>query len=155
MSSPVPWKIQYDFVHSLMLHDEQGNPVGSPMETALNRWNNGELPTEEGEHKDVPLLVSQPYADNGYGTQVPLDLTVSLRVKSRRYFGMLPLESIRGLRDEHTGTVVTNAFTTGELDHVEVQNHWKRLVDSEEPPQPPGIMVIGLDCYEIQGERIK
>lgn len=154
ISSPVPWKLQYDFVHSLMLHDEQGNLVGSPMETALNRWNNGEFPTGIGEHKDIPLLAFQPHADNGYGALMPLDLTVSLRVKSRRYFGMLPLESVRGLRDEHTGTVVTNAFTTGELDHVEVQNQWKQLDDTEEPPQPPGLVFMGLDCYEIQGTPI-
>jgi hypothetical protein len=93
--------------------------------------------------------VSVTRVDNGYGDLVPVDLSATLAVKRRVYFGYLPIARIRGLKDEHTGAVVTNAFTTGELDPIEVENQWKRLEPDEEPPVRPVIEVIGLDCYKV------
>lgn len=155
VSVPMPFVLPYDFVHSLVVHDEQGNPLGTCIETALTRWNNGEFPVEIGKHDEVPLFPVSPHIDNGYGTQIPVTLTVSLQVKGRRYFGMLPLDEFRGLRDEHTGAVVTNAFKTGALSPIEVENQWQRLAEGEDPPRPVALEVMGLDCYEIEGRRTR
>ena len=81
-----------------------------------------------------------------------MKLDVSLHVKQRLFFGYLPVVKMRGFRDEQTGEVVTNAFTTGALDAEEVENKWKRLNSGEESPARPAMVVVGLDCYEIGPE---
>lgn len=153
VSVPLPVSLPHDFMQSLIVHDEQGRPLGTCVEAALTRWNNGEFPVEIGAHDALPIFPVPPYIDNGHGTQIPVTLTVSLQVKGRRYFGMLPLDEIRGLRDEYTGAIVSNAFKTGVLSPIEVENQWQRLVEGEYPPRPVALKVMGLDCYEIEGQR--
>lgn len=65
---------------------------------------------------------------------------------------MLPLDEVRGLRDEYTGEIVSNAFKTGVLTPIEVENQWQRLIDGESPPRPVALKVMGLDCYKIEGQ---
>lgn len=96
-----------------------------------------------------------PYVDNGYGTQTPVKLYASLIVTGRRYFGMLPIQEMRGLRDEHTGAVVTNAFKTTVLSPDEVERQWKKLKDGEALPRQVAIQIMGLDCWEIEGQRLR
>ncbi|TDX99330.1 hypothetical protein EDC23_2543 [Thiohalophilus thiocyanatoxydans] len=85
--------------------------------------------------------------DNGYGELIEVTLTVNLKVEGKYYYGHLPIENIRGLKDEKTGEVVTNAFTTGELDFETVQCEWDEVEDGQDLPVKPLLMVIGLDCY--------
>jgi hypothetical protein len=155
-SAPAPFKMPQDFFSSLMVFDGDGNELGTCVEVALNRWNEGEYPVEIGVHEDVPIFaVTSVYVDNGYGMRIPVGLTVFLDVKGRRYFGHLPLKEIRGLRDEQTGEVHTNAFTTGALDPVEVENQWLRLSADEAPPGPVTLTIMGLNCFEIEGRRTR
>ncbi|HEX6705094.1 MAG TPA: restriction endonuclease [Albitalea sp.] len=93
------------------------------------------------------------YSPADTADRTPVEMTVSLDVMGRRYFGHLPLAEIRGLRDEHTGAVHTNAFTTGILSAVEVENEWQRLVGNEEPLAPVALLIMGLDCIAIEGRR--
>lgn len=155
VSAPVPVILPQDFTHSLVVCDEHGNQLGTCVETALNRWNNGQFPVEIGTHDDLAIFSVAPYINNGYGTQISVELTASLIVEGRRYFGYLPLQEIRGLRDEHTGAVHTNAFTTGVLNPATVENQWQRLKDGEEPTKPVAIKIMGLDCWEIEGQRMR
>jgi hypothetical protein len=150
VTAPVPFRMNQDFFRSLQVFNEREEAIGLPLDTALKRWNEGELPTEPGEHKNVPNF-REPvtWVDNGYGTRVPVTLFLSLLVKQRVYFGYLPITNIRGLKDEQTGAVVTNAFTTGQLDAVEVENKWKKLEAGQEPPVRPVMQVVGLDCYDV------
>lgn len=140
---------------SLMLpvevYDTNGNALGRPVDVALRRWNQGEYPTEPGDHEDVPLFPITPtLVDNGYGMRTPVTLTVNLLVKQRLFFGTLPIRSIRGLKDEHTGGVVTNAFTTDALNAEEVEKNWIRIANEKEAPAQPAMMLVGLDCYDIR-----
>lgn len=152
-SARVPFRLQEDFVSSLMVCDEAGSELGTCEEIALTRWNRGEYPTEIGAHDDLPIFPVVPHVDNGYGLQMPVELTVSLVVERRRYYGHLPLNEIRGLRDEQTGAVHTNAFTTGILSAVEVENQWQLLAMDEHPPGPVAIAIMGLDCWEIHSQQ--
>ncbi len=154
-SEPLPMRLPNAFFSDLMVCDVEGRELGTSLDVAMARWNNGEFPVDIGNHNDVPIFTVQPYIDNGYGTQVPVELYVLLIVTGQRYFGMLPIQEIRGLRDEHTGAVVTNAFKTAVLSPEEVESGWKRLNAGEAPPCHVAIEIMGLDCWEIEGQRVR
>lgn len=150
VSAPVPFRIPMDFWQSIQVYDKDGNPLGIPYQVALTRWNNGEYPHETGDHENVPMYpVTPTLVDNGYGTRVAVTLYLSLKVTQRLFFGYLPIVKIRGLRNEHTGAVVTNAFTTGVLDAEEVENSWQRIESEKDTPVRPVMVLAGLDCYKI------
>lgn len=154
-SAPVPMRLPNGFFSDMMVRDVEGRELGTCLDVALARWNNGEFPVEIGQHDDVPIFAVPPYVDNGYGTQTPVKLYASLIVTGRRYFGMLPIQEMRGLRDEHTGAVVTNAFKTTVLNPDEVERQWKKLKDGEALPRQVAIQIMGLDCWEIEGQRLR
>lgn len=137
--------------YELTVHGPEGESKGVILDVASERWNNGEYPIEPGVHEDVPLLhESLTTIDNGYGSQIPVTLFISLHVKRQRYFGHVPIAELHGLKDEQTGLVITNAFSIQLLDHIAVQNHWLRLGEDEEPPTPPGLLVHGLHCWGVK-----
>jgi hypothetical protein len=154
VSAPVPFRMPYDFHSSLAVYGLNGEELGTCLETAVRRWNEGEYPTEVGVHRAVPTFASEIRVDNGYGMRVPVELWVELHVTGRRFFGLLPIRDIRGLRDEQTGAVWTNAFTTGGLSPEQVETTWRRLEDDEEP-SPVTLRIVGLDCWKVQGERLR
>jgi hypothetical protein len=155
VTGPFPFRMQNGFFSDMLVRDAEGNELGTCVETAITRWNNGEYPIEVGEHEDVQIFPVPTYVENGHGMQVPVTLTVSLLVEGRRYFGMLPIQEIRGLRDEHTGAVHTNAFKTAVLSPDQVESGWQRLKDGEEPPKPAAVVITGLDCWEIEGQKLR
>ena len=113
-SAPYPMRLKEDFFSSLNVFDMHCNELGTCVEIALERWNKGEFPTEIGIHENVPIFPVTPVlVDNGYGQNIEVELTVSLAIKGRKYFGYLPLKEMRGLRDEQTG--VANATNMNPL----------------------------------------
>ncbi len=148
-SEPMPFQMEGDFFNVAKVYDGNGIELGTTLHTTLRRWNSGEFPTEPGEHNDVLVFGDgETLVDNGYGQRIRVTLTVSLHVKQRLYFGYLPITKMRGLRDEQTGLVVTNAFTTGVLNANQVESGWKKLDGREQPPVKPVLTVWGLDCWE-------
>lgn len=148
-SSPGPFRIPLDFWETMGVYDENGKLLGTPVATAINRWNNAEYPTSPGQHNDVPLFpTAKTFVDNGYGKRVPVSLTVSLIVRQQLYLGRLPLVKIRGLKDEHTGGIVTNAFTTGDVSAEEIVQNWL-LVESEADAPKSALHIVGLECWEL------
>ena len=145
-SAPMPMRLPERFF-DLNVRDAEGNDLGSIYDIATGRWDEGEYPTEPGTHERVPLLpLGGTTVENGFGSQIPVDLTVSLFVARQRYFGHLPISDLHGLRDEQTGAIVTNAFRFKLLDPVEVQNGWRKLEEHEAPSTPVFIEVFGLCC---------
>lgn len=151
MSAPVPFMTPMDFWATVLVVDGAGKELGTCLSAASDRWNNGEYPIAVGEYVDVPIFPVPVRMDNGYGMLVPVDLTLNLEVSGRRYFGSLPLTAIRGLRDEQTGHVYTNAFTTGGLNPDEVEQTWRLLGEAEEPPRPVALVATGLYLFEYGG----
>lgn len=146
-TTPMPMRIPERF-YELTAQGHDGHSKGVIFEIASERWDNGEYPIEPGAHEKVPLLAEEGITiDNGYGIQIPVDLTVSMHVKRQRYFGHVPVTELHGLRDEQTGQVITNAFKVQLLDPIAVQNQWLKIGDDEEPPTPAGLMVQGLYCW--------
>lgn len=145
-SAPMPMRIPQGF-HELTALGADGRSRGIIFDIASTRWDNGEYPIEPGLHEAIPLLNEEGITiDNGYGSQIPVELTVSLHVKRQRYFGHVPITELHGLRDEQTGRVITNAFAVELLDPITVQNQWLKLDEEEDPPTPVGLVVNGLYC---------
>jgi len=151
VTGPFPFSMPMDFWNTIEVYDdEDGKAMGTPYVAALTRWNNGEYQSEPGDHEDVPMYpVATTFVDNGHGTRVPVTLRVSLRVSQRLFFGRLPIIKMRGLRNEHTGKIVTNAFTTGALSAEEVEKSWERIESMKDAPVKPVMYVVGLDRYEL------
>ena len=146
-TAPKPFVLQYEF-YEMDAFDEDGNSLGCIKDVAINNWDSGKYPSEVGVHSDLEIFFDQKtFVDNGYDDLVEVELSANLDVRSKRYFGQLPIEKIRGFKDEHTGGIVTNAFTTGVLDAATVEQEWQEIAEGEEPPSDVTIVIVGLSCY--------
>ena len=147
MSEPLPFMMPPNFFE-LPVFDDNGKEIGYIISTAKKNWDLGQYPVDPGEHRDLEIFIGKPtQMDNGYGQLVKVSLNVRLVIKRQLYFGYLPIENIKGLRDEQTGLVVTNAFTTESLDFETVKKEWNLIKEGEDFPMPPVLSVVGLDCY--------
>ena len=149
-SAPVPFRIPERF-YELPVFDASDTELGRIYDLAVGKWDEGQLPVEPGVHEKIvflPEIVTK--IDNGYGMLAPVTLTVSLFVSSQLYLGHVPVERLRGLKDEQTGLVITNAFTVGALDSVEVQNKWEKVEPDSRLAFTPVLKVIGLYCWGPQ-----
>jgi hypothetical protein len=139
------WAIPYNFFDSVVAFKTPENPLGLPLEAAMTKWNDGRFPMEPGLHRGLPIFdEAEVLVDNGYGQLVPMTLTVSLRVEQQLFFGEVPIDKISGFRDELSGAIITNAFTTGIFDADEVWNRWKRITSMNELPTQPMFALRGL-----------
>jgi hypothetical protein len=149
ISTPKPWRMPNEFFDA-PVYNELGEPLGSMREATIQRWDSGQFPTKVGVHRDQQIYPNTTtMMDNGYGERIEVELYANLRVRQRRYYGHLPIESVRGLRDEQTGYVVTNAFTTGELDFEVVEKEWTELGEGDSLPVEPVFTILGLHCYGV------
>jgi len=90
-NAPMPMRLPARF-YDLNVLDATGKSLGRIFDLASTRWDEGEYPTEPGEHEKVPLLPFEGTTiENGYGSQIPVELTVSLFVTRQRYFGHIPI----------------------------------------------------------------
>ncbi|MFZ0449894.1 MAG: restriction endonuclease [Desulfatiglandaceae bacterium] len=147
VTAPLPFTVPPHFFE-LPVFDDKGNELGNIVPKALENWDLTQYPVEPGEHPDLPVFMGKTTRmDNGYGQLVEIRLAVGLLIKQQLYFGYLPVKKIRGLRDEQTGLVVTNAFTTGVLDFELVQKNWTPFEKGTKLPMAPVLSVVGLACY--------
>lgn len=148
-SAPKPLTIPQDF-YNLPVLDEEGNDLGTSLKTAQAKWDEGLFPSDPGEHERVSIFGdTKVLIDNGHNDTVEVELTVGLFVKQNLYIGHLPIEDINGLKDEHSGYIVTNAFTLGGLNPEEVERTWKQVEDINSLEFEPIFRVVGYDCYGI------
>lgn len=151
ISAPVPFTMQYDFFKRNVAYDKDKNPLGTMLEHAMQKWNEGTFPTEPGEHQELAVFdTREVLTDNGYGMLVPVDMCVSLHVESELYYGQFPIQQISGFKDELSGGVIANAFTVGLLSPDEVQRAWTRISSIEDAPIEPVIALTGLVGWVAQ-----
>ncbi len=148
MSAPFPFKMPGDFYSSVVAYDTDGNELGTPLDVAMRRWNDGEFPSAAGEHKSLDIFTTRAVMmDNGYGIRVPIQMSVSLFVEQQLFFGQLPLSRVSGFKDEMTGKVITNAFEFGMLEPDEVEKTWLAIKTESEAPIHPVIKMQGLIAW--------
>lgn len=147
-SAPYPFMLPQHFMNESKVTDAAtGDDLGTMLAIVSRRWDASEYPTEPGEHKDVPILPQRLELDNGYGMQIPVELTVGLFVEQVLFYGQLPITRLSGFRDEIVEGIITNAFTVGLTSLDEVEAKWKRLKAVEDAPTKPVISLSGLYCW--------
>lgn len=132
----------------IVLYDSNHNRLGTTEALLLTHWNSGELPSELGEHKNIP--VSKVQTKVSYGGQfLEVNILANIMVKCRLFFGELPLVQVRGFADEYRGQLITSGFTTDWLDCAEVERNWRQLSDIDEIAVKPVFILTALDLFDI------
>lgn len=148
-SAPKPLTLPQEF-YNLPVYDEDGNELGNSINVAQATWDQGLFPSELGEHERVSIFGdTKVLIDNGHNDTIEVELTVALYVKQDLYLGHLPVEDVNGLKDEHSGAVVTNAFTLGGLDPSVVEKTWQQIEDTDNLKFEPIFKVVGYYCYGV------
>jgi hypothetical protein len=147
-SAPVPFRMWPDFYEKSMIFDAEDKPLGTPLQVAARKWNDGIFPDAPGKHDRLKIFDVEPTRmDNGYDPplhyRVPADLFVTLYVERELYYGQVPVPQISGFRDEFSGKVITNAFTIGLLDPEQVAREWLKINSEAEAPVQAEISLIG------------
>jgi hypothetical protein len=133
-----------NFFDNDVFNRKTGQKLGTIVQCAIDRWNNGDFPIDVGIHERLPIFDEEITTDNGYGMQVPVNLFVGLHVTRELYFGQQPITKISGFKDEIKGGVITNAFQLGMLDPEDVEKTWTRIEDETRAPIRPVISMTGL-----------
>jgi tyrosyl-tRNA synthetase len=153
-SAPKPFVFLPHFWSKLVAYDREGNELGTPLSAAIQKWNQGQYPTEPGEHRDLNIFdTAEVMVDNGYGERIPATLTVSLFVQQQLFFGHLPIQRVSGFKDELSGAIITNAFTTGILDPEEVVKKWAQIRSEADVPLTPMMRLAGLIVWDDESEN--
>ena len=134
-SAPYPFTLQADFLSKLTAYDANGTELGTIFGAAIKRWNKGDYPMEPGEYDDLPIFDSEVVlVDNGHGRRVPVKAWATAHVSKQLYYGDLSIEQKSGFKNKLSGGVITNAFTTGILDHEVVLKEWEKIDAVESLP---------------------
>ena len=147
LSAPLPFTMHRPnvFFAENIAYDKENNELGTALNSAMEKWNEGRFPIEPGEHQDLPVFDTlEVMTDNGHGMMVPVDIHISLHVERQLYFGQYPIQQISGFKDEISGGIITNAFTVGILSPEEVERDWQRVDNEDDAPIPPVLALTGL-----------
>jgi hypothetical protein len=151
-SAPVPFQLPSDYMFKTKVTDaDTAEELGTHFSIATTEWDAGRYPTEPGEYPRVPILPRKLKMDNGYGLQIPVDLSVGLIVSKHLFFGQFPVTRLSGFHDRIGNGIITNAFEVGLLSPEEVHK-WQRLNDIAEAPVKPVIMMSGLYAWSEEEE---
>ena len=142
-----PFQMTNDFFSSISVADDAGNSLGTPVGTAVKRWNGGEFPVEPGHYPDVNIFgKDNVYFDDGFGGQVRATFLLDLLVKQHLFLGKLPVTQFSGFLDELSGVIIGNAFITGLLDPERVLHEW-RPITVDDLPSTPTLRFRGLGTW--------
>lgn len=148
-SSPNPIALPLDFQFSKHALDGEGNEIGAPFISAAKKWDSGRFPTKIGVHENLDIYeIDEILIENGYGTNIPVELTANISVSQFLFFGHMPITRISGFKDEIKGGVIANAFTVGLVTPDEVFNGWQRLEKIEDSPQPAVLTISALMAWD-------
>jgi len=151
-TQPVVMMMPLDGPEKSVLLDEERRPLGTMLEATVDRWNQGDFPSDVGEHEGLDVFPDQKvFWDNRDGTVTRVYVQANLKVVGWRYYGNVSLANFRGLRNAQTGKIHTNGFATGFISAQEVVNSWRLLDASSPPPQPePALSFIGFARMSVQ-----
>lgn len=151
-SAPLPFMMKQGFFEDEIVYDESDTPLGTIVDTAIAKWNEGRFPIEPGEHEDLPIFESKATrVDNGYEAplkaRVPVTLYAGLQVERQLYYGPLPLTKVSGFWDHQIGRLITNAFTANIISPEEVERDWLKISAIEDAPLEPVFTIRGLVAW--------
>jgi Restriction endonuclease len=149
-TAPYPLTLQPDFISSIVACSADGDELGVPLATAIEKWNSGKFPDAVGVHEEVPIYNQmEVFIDNGYGMKVPVNFFVGLEISQELFYGLFPITRIAGFRDEIRGGVITNAFELGILSPGEIERDWQRIEDASDAPLSPAMSLTGRVAWQV------
>lgn len=140
-------------IENTTIFREDGTRVGPLRDLASRHWNEGRLPTEQGLHENLSLSTDPVYLEGGHGRLALVNVTADIRVKRTLYFGHLPLVSVQGLQDAHTGELHTKSMTTDWLEVAQVRESWEVVASEEALAVRPVMTVVEHTYFALEGER--
>jgi hypothetical protein len=143
-SVPLPLSLPGDFFSKSPAYNGNWESLGTCVAAAVKKRNEGIFPSNPGYHNELSIFDAEKvFLKNEFGIFVPVSLTVSLHVERQLYYGNLPIEKISGFKDELSGNVITNAFTTGIFHPNIVVEQWRRFEDEKKLPIRPLLWLQG------------
>lgn len=143
------FKIPLEKPGKITIYNEENRELGTIEHLLEKNWNDEKYPDEPGKYEGIDLIdgTTKFKFENHY---FKVDIKINLLVERRIYFGNLPIENLRGFRNELTGKTITRGFTTGVFSWDEVQKHWKRITSIDELAVEPILIFKALDVFPIQ-----
>lgn len=132
----------------LFIYKEDGSPIDTALNILLDNWNKGLIPLKPGVHENIKLT-DIPIFVKTRGNLYPIEIFVDVKVEKNLYFGQLPIEEIKGFKDEKTGGIITNKFTTGDLNVKEVEEKWQKIGSEAKLSVQPVFKLIAHDNYPL------
>jgi len=148
-SAPTPFMIPATDPRYLEIYNKDGELINIITNLIIKAWNDKKFPYEPGEYKDLKFIEEEAYFevdDNLYG---PAEITASIIVSNKFFFGEVPLEQGKGFQNEVTGGFITHSIKTTIIDVVEVEKNWRRLKSEDEIAIKPALVLVGSDIYPL------
>lgn len=149
-SEPVAFSIPMNFYEMLKVESADGTQLGTALNAAVQRWNEGGFPIEEGAHESIDLFPgSMVKIDNGYGQLTWVQIYVGIRVTRQLFFGQVPISKISGFIDERTHLLHTNGFEVDVVSPEVVFKEWQKVTLGEQLPAKPVLEFKGLVAWDV------
>lgn len=154
-SSPGPFSLSmHDIEHplGLAIFSADGVPQGTLEDLLRERWNQGALPNDAGEHGPVRITSDEAHTRTD-GTLYRIDVDARILVGTVRYFKQVPLAEVQGFKDEVTGAIHTNRMVTERIDLASVESTWQRIESTDSLAVEPVIIRNATDPSILKPPR--
>ncbi len=142
-----PFTFPQEHPAKYVLYDEANRPLGELVDLILLAWNEGRVPTEPGDHRDIDFIGKKTRikCEERF---VDLNVTASLRIKSNLYFGQLRVADLSGFHDQITGKTIANKITVTEIDIDKIEKEWRKIDSRDELAiTPPSLQIRFRGIY--------
>jgi len=148
-SAPTPFMMPAVDPRLLMLYRQDGEKADLVTNLLFSAWNEKKLPLKEGTHKDITFIEDDVYTKVDGVLYGPVEVSASVVVEKKQYYGAWPLDDATGFRNEITGAFATNSITTKQLNMFEVEKTWKHVENEQELAVSPVIKLVAQDFLPL------
>ena len=113
-------------IQHLPIYRRDGSLIDYASNLILDRWDKNEIPKVAGEHLDLPLVHEPTFLKGSLGL-FEAKILFCVFVQEVLHFGQLPIEEMRGFKDEVSGGVITKGFTTQKFAFERIGREWPRI----------------------------
>lgn len=114
----------------------------------MKSWNEGTLPYELGEHKDISFIRGESFVKTKGILYGPIEIKATYDVGRKLYCGEVPMLKGTGFGNALTGSFITKHIEF-ELDAAEIEGKWRKLNSEEEIATKPAFRFHACDCYPL------
>lgn len=146
--APTPFSMPAVDPKYLGIYNKDGSLRDILVNLLTRAWNQGMLPDKVGEHNDLRFFDRDAYTKVGDTVYGPVEITSSIIVDRKLYFGAVPLSKGQGFQNVATGAFTTKCIEWG-IDVVEVEQKWRKLTSIDELAVKATFTLMASDCYPI------